>query len=101
MKRCFQGTAAALLVVALILAPAGAAMASAEEFEDRGNVNVLFDAVVLRPLGLMMTAVGSLIVVFPVAPIVALTRPTDLRKPLEALVLRPARYTFVDPLGIP
>jgi hypothetical protein len=28
-----------------------------------------------------------------------MTRPADIRKPLESLVLRPARYTFVDPLG--
>ena len=99
MNRCLQGFAAALVAVALIFAHAGPAMASGQELEDRGSVNVVFDAVILRPIGLMMTALGGMIFVFPVAPIVALTRPEDLRLPLEALVMRPARYTFVDPLG--
>jgi hypothetical protein len=47
----------------------------------------------------VVTALGSVLFAFPVAPIVALTRPADLRKPLDFLVLRPARFTFVDPLG--
>jgi hypothetical protein len=99
MNRCLQGIAAALVAVALIFAHAGPAMASAKDFEEQGSVNVVFDAMVLRPLGLVVTALGGAIFVFPVAPIVALTRPADLRKPLDFLVLRPARYTFVDPLG--
>jgi len=99
MNRCLQGIAAALVAVALIFAHAGPAMASAQEFEDRGEVNVFFDAVLLRPIGLVVTALGSVLFAFPVAPIVALTRPADLHKPLDYLVLRPARFTFVDPLG--
>ncbi len=46
-----------------------------------------------------MTAVGAMLFAFPVAPVVAITRPTEFRKPLERLILSPARYTFVDPLG--
>ena len=99
MNRWLQGIAAALVAAALIGAHAGPATASAREFIDRGSVNVVFDAMILRPMGLMMTALGGMIFAFPVAPIVALTRPTELRKPLDFLVLRPARYTFVDPLG--
>jgi hypothetical protein len=29
----------------------------------------------------------------------AVTRPTDMYKPWNALVVGPARFTFVDPLG--
>ena len=67
--------------------------------EDRGATNVVFDALVLRPVGLVATIVGTVLFVVPVAPVVALTRPTDLSKPFDALVMRPLRYTFADPLG--
>ena len=99
MNRCLQGLAAALVVVALIFAQAAPVAASAQDFESQGDVNVVFDAMLLRPMGLAVTAIGGMLFAFPVAPIVAVTRPTDLRKPLEYLVLRPARYTFADPLG--
>jgi hypothetical protein len=99
MNRCLQGIAAALLAVALVFASAGPALASGQDFENRGAVNIVFDALVLRPMGLLMTGVGAAIFAFPVAPVVALTRPSDLRKPLDFLVMRPARYTFSDPLG--
>ncbi len=72
--------------------------ASAQDFENRGEVNVVFDAMLLRPMGLAVTALGGALFA-SVAPIVAITRPSDLRKPLDFLVLRPVRYTFVDPLG--
>ena len=99
MNRCLQGLAAAVVAAALIFAQAAPVAASAQDFEYRGRVNVVFDAMVLRPMGLAVTALGGMLFAFPVAPIVAITRPTDLRKPMEFLVLRPARYTFVDPLG--
>ena len=46
-----------------------------------------------------MTAFGA-VGFCMVAPIMAITRPTDLGKPFNALVVAPARYTWVDPLGI-
>ena len=98
MNRCLQGLAAALVVVALIFAQAAPVAAAAQDFESRGDVNVVFDAMLLRPMGLAVTALGGVLFA-SVAPIVAITRPTDLRKPLEFLVLRPVRYTFADPLG--
>jgi hypothetical protein len=99
MNRCLQGFAATLVAAAMIFIQATPATAAARDFEDRGSVNVVFDAMVLRPMGLAVTALGGMLFAFPVAPIVAVTRPADLRKPMEALLLRPARYTFVDPLG--
>jgi hypothetical protein len=99
MNRCLQGIAAATVAAALIFASAAPAMASAQEFEERDAVPILFDAIVLRPLGLAVTALGGLIFAFPVAPVIALTRPSELHEQLDFLVLRPARYTFSDPLG--
>lgn len=99
MNRCLQGVAAALVAAALIFAQVTPAAASARGFEDRREVNIIFDAMLLRPLGLAVTAIGGALFAFPIGPIVAVTRLADIRKPLDYLVLRPARYTFVDPLG--
>ena len=57
------------------------------------------DALVMRPIGLLMTVVGTAVYLVPVAPIVALTRPTDIAKPIPYLIGAPARFTFKDPLG--
>jgi hypothetical protein len=58
----------------------------------------MMDALFLRPIGLAMTVSGAALYAVSV-PFVALTRPSEIATPLEQLVLRPARYTFVDPLG--
>jgi len=63
------------------------------------EVPVVLDVLVLRPLGLLMTAGGLVLYAFPVLPITAVTRPTQIWKPLGPLVAAPARYTFSDPLG--
>jgi len=99
MKSWIRGLSATLVAVMLLAVLVGTATASTRDLEDHGKVNILFDAIVLRPLGLAMTAVGGVLFAFPVGPLVGIMRPTDIREPLEFLVLRPARYTFSDPLG--
>ena len=99
MNRWIRGLTVTLGIAAVLLTHAAPAAASKKDFEDHGRVNIVFDAVVLRPIGLAMTAVGAMIFAFPVAPIVGITRPQDIGKPLDFLVLRMARYTFQDPLG--
>ena len=47
----------------------------------------------------MRIGVGAVFWAVGVAPFVALTRPTDLGESLDYLIMRPVRYTFVDPLG--
>ena len=96
-----RGLTATLLVCTLLVlsaAPASADMLSTNRSTQERSVNVVFDAGVLRPLGLLVTMGGALLYGV-VAPFVAMTRPSELGKPLEPLVLRPARFTFVDPLG--
>jgi len=97
-----RGLVATLVVCALLAlsaAPASAVTLSSNRPAEERSVNVVFDAIVLRPLGLAMTIGGAVAYGVLVAPFVAMTRPTELGKPLEPLVLRPARYTFIDPLG--
>lgn len=99
MKSWIRVLSTTLVAVMLLAVQVGTAAASAKDLEDQGKVNILFDAIVLRPLGLAMTAVGGVLFAFPVGPLVGLTRPQDIREPLDFLVLRPARFTFSDPLG--
>lgn len=101
MSRSIRPFVAALLTSALILTQAAPAFAvnTMHSSENEPNaVPVLFDAVILRPVGLIMTAFGAVGFCL-VAPIMAITRPTDLGKPFSALVVAPARYTWVDRLG--
>ena len=102
MHRLFRALASATLIVTLIVSLASpvAAVGLGEDNGDHPNsVPVVVDVLILRPLGLLGTALGLALYAFPVAPITAITRPGDLGKPFGPLVMRPVRYTFMDPLG--
>ncbi len=104
MHHRFRGIVSTILALALILclASPAAAVTSAlgrDTGENENSVPILFDVMVLRPLGLTVTILGTVLYAFPVAPITAMTRPTDLGKPFKLMVAVPGRYTFVDPLG--
>ena len=93
---------AALVAAALLIGPVGSATAS--NFDDAGleatkkETPIVLDALILRPVGLVLTAVGTALFV-PAAAVVGVTRPTDIGKPFQNLVANPFRYTFMDPLG--
>jgi hypothetical protein len=96
--------ASAMLTLALALslaAPASAesSLGAGDDRASEKSVPIVFDVLVLRPLGLAMTVMGTVFYAFPVAPLTAITRPTDIAKPFRLMVATPARYTFVDPLG--
>ncbi len=62
------------------------------------TVPVVLDAIFMRPIGVLMTGLG--IATFAVfAPIMLVTRPSNMNKPFNTLVVMPARFTFADPLG--
>jgi hypothetical protein len=64
--------------------------------ETGDDVAVVFDLVVLRPVGLVATAAGLLIFVGSLP----ISIPTlSVGKALNALVVGPSRYTFVRELG--
>lgn len=65
---------------------------------DAANAPVAVDVLVLRPAGLLSLGVG--VALFAVsAPIVLVTRPHEIGRPFRQLVIRPAKYVWVDPLG--
>jgi len=102
MREPARSFTAALVAAALLLGSIGSAAAAT--FDDQGleanqrETPVLLDAFVLRPVGLVLTAVGTGLFV-PAAAVVGLTRPTDIGRPFQLLVANPFRYTFMDPLG--
>jgi len=100
MSRCPQRFSAILIAVALLLVQvAPVAAATSQGLENRGNTNLVADALILRPLGLAMVGLGSVVWAVGVAPFVAITRPAELGESMDYLIKRPARYTFADPLG--
>ena len=103
MLTSIRGFAAALVGVALLTSSLPAAAASEGFNKDTsgipGQVPVVVDVMLCRPLGLLMTAGGLVLYAFPVLPLTAITRPSDIFKPLGPLVAAPAKYTFSDPLG--
>jgi len=89
-----------LAIAALVLGMASPSLAYTRGDNDEPNrVPIVIDLLVLRPAGLLMTAAGVGFYLFPVAPMTALVRPTEIAKPLGPLVVKPGRFTFVDPLG--
>ncbi len=100
MSQRIRTVAAVLAASAVLFGSAAPAMASLDEGLSAAarTTPVLLDMMVLRPLGLMLTTVGTVFFV-ATSPILLVTRPTDIAKPFKELVARPFKYTFVDALG--
>lgn len=65
---------------------------------DSEKVSPTVDVLLLRPIALVTLIAGSALFVATL-PIVALSRPTQIGVPFDRLVVAPARYLWVDPLG--
>jgi hypothetical protein len=94
--------AAAFAIAGLALSlaqPALAVSRMADTGDERSVVPMIFDVVAMRPIGLLTVVIGTVFYIVPVAPIMAITRPTDIFKPLKPLVGYPVQFTFRDPIG--
>ena len=92
----------ASICVALIVVTSIAPTALAEVYEDPaqdGSSNPAFDLLILRPIGIIGAGIGTLLFLVPVAPLTLITRPQDIGKPFDKLVVQPVRYVVADPLG--
>lgn len=102
MTRRLRGLALLLVTALLVVATAGPA--AAEALSSRGlnadadRPSPVLDAVVLRPLGIVATFVGTTAFVLA-SPIFLVTRPQEIDEPFKALVARPAWWTWARPLG--
>ncbi len=93
---------AASCALILLLGVASPAYSSSESMRSmmRGSdpVSPVVDVLLLRPVALLSLAGGSALFLAAL-PIVAITRPHEIGKPFDRLVLAPARYIWMDPLG--
>ena len=108
MLNQFRRFTAALCITALIAGVVlpSTASASGGDFinssdSEANNMSspIMLDLVLLRPVGLVTMAVSSVLFVVPVLPLTLITRPSEIKKPFEAMVMRPARFVWSDPLG--
>lgn len=89
----------AVLTAAILLV--GAALPSSALAGNRGEastVPIIFDVIVMRPVGFATLVTGTGIFVGSL-PLLLITRPTDIAKPADTLVGRPARFLWKDSLG--
>jgi hypothetical protein len=77
---------------------AASALASTVEQGDAANAPAAVDVVMLRPAGFVSLVVGTGLFL-AVSPIVLVTRPQEIGRPFKQLVVRPAKYLWVDPIG--
>jgi hypothetical protein len=98
MFRITRKSLAIFVILVLLTAPL-ASTAMAEEYfesEDPSGGMMIFDFVVVRPIGIMATAVGS---VFYVVSLPFSLLGQNPGQAGVALVKEPAAYTFTRPLG--
>ena len=88
-----------LAAVLLFTWAASPALAKEEQYitgEDRNAASMMFDLVLLRPLGLVATVVGTAFFVVSL-PFSVLGGNTG--EAAKKLMVEPAKYTFTRPLG--
>lgn len=95
IRRSMAGLTAVLLLVTAAATPA---LAQTRAQGDAANASPVLDVMLLRPAGFVSLVVGvGLMVVL--TPLVLITRPMEINKPFEQLVVKPARFLWVDPIG--
>ena len=90
----------ALVGATLLFSTVFATTASATNVSqgDAANASPVVDVMILRPAGFVSLVVGAGLFLVT-SPIVLVTRPHEIDKPFKQLVVRPAKYIWVDPLG--
>ena len=95
IRRSVAGLTAALLLSTVATSPS---FAQTRSREDVANASPVLDVMLLRPVGFVSLVVGvGLMAVL--TPIILITRPQEINKPFEQLVVKPARFLWVDPIG--
>ena len=98
MFRIAKKSLAIAIIAALLIVPF-ASMGLAEEYferEDPSGGEMMYDVIVVRPIGIAATIVGS---VFYVISLPFSLLGQNSAEAGEALVKKPAAYTFKRPLG--
>lgn len=95
IRRSVAAMTAALLFSTMATTPS---FAQTRAQGDAANASPVLDVMLLRPVGFVSLVVGvGLMAVL--TPIVLITRPHEINKPFQQLVVKPARFLWVDPIG--
>lgn len=98
MVRIARKSLIMVMIASIIIMPLASTALAAEYFEaeEPSGAEMMFDFAVLRPVGIVATAVGCVFFVIS-SPFAALGGNMDAAK--EMLVKDPAAFTFKRPLG--
>ena len=98
MFKLAKKTLILMTVASLLILPFGSTAMAQEYFEteEPSGGAMMYDLCVVRPVGLVATALGSVVFVLS-WPFSALGDNSDVAG--QKLVKEPAKYTFVRPLG--
>ncbi|MBK7950046.1 MAG: hypothetical protein IPK00_15140 [Deltaproteobacteria bacterium] len=95
IRRSVAALTAALLLTTVATTPS---FAQTRAQGDAANASPVLDVMLLRPVGFISLVVGVGLMA-ALTPIVLITRPHEINKPFEQLVVKPARFLWVDPIG--
>lgn len=95
IRRSVAALTAALLLSTVATTPS---FAQTRAQGDAANASPVLDVMLLRPVGFISLVVGVGLMA-ALTPIVLITRPHEINKPFEQLVVKPARFLWVDPIG--
>lgn len=89
---------AAFALAALVAAPASAVNSQRVDEFDNEYAPPMMDVLVLRPVGLVGLALSSVLWV-PAQLLTLAVNPSQWYMPMDHLLVKPARFVFVDPIG--
>jgi len=89
---------AVFALAALVAAPASAVTNERVDQVDSEYAPAMMDVLVLRPVGLVGLAMSSVLWV-PAQLMTLAVNPTQWKMPVDHLLVKPARFVFVDPIG--
>ncbi|MFO0689630.1 MAG: hypothetical protein U0900_13060 [Myxococcota bacterium] len=95
IRRTVAAVTAALLLATVATSPS---YAQTRSQGDAANASPVVDVMLLRPVGFVSLVVGIGLMA-ALTPIILITRPQEINKPFEQLVVKPARFLWVDPIG--
>lgn len=102
MRGGFRRYVAAVCAALLLLAgaaPSGSAADLHADLAEEATSPPMFDLLILRPVGIIGAGISTLLFLVPVVPLTLLTRPSEIGKPFDKMVVQPVRYVIADPIG--
>jgi hypothetical protein len=98
MRRTRNLIAAFVVAASMLAAPAVAGQSSSVNNIEAEASSPMVDVLIYRPLGLLGLA-ASTVLFIPAELVTLIVQPSAWHMPVEALLEKPAKFVFVDPIG--